>query len=138
MRYASALYEHDSGLMGASAALLFMAIIATLLLPLYNVFADFDRKRKIKKAKAARRARKAALVAAAEAAAEAAKPPPPTEEEMEAATKITAVAKGRVSRRKLALEKEMRMKQKHAQAIKEVEAATKVQAMARGKKGRLG
>lgn len=110
----------------ASAWLTYSVILVPLLLPVYHGYAAYHRykKRTVElKAKAKRRAEYRAKQEAAQYRE------PATEEEMQAATKITSVAKGSATRKKAAGKKDALSKQKET-------SATKISARARGNKGR--
>ena len=124
----------NAGLTITSSVMLGLATFAALFLPFYNIYALIDRRRKAAKKKAANKAKRAEMVA---------------KERMEnillkrrkkykspedlAATRITRVAKGKVSRKKVQIQKEMVMKERHDQAMKEMKAASVITAGARGR-----
>ena len=120
-----------SHLMIASNVTLFVALLLPLALPAYNVLASFDRKRRIRAARSAKRKRRAAALRAI-ADEWAATHPPPTDEELAAAVRITSVARGRVTRKKVQVDKVKRQKKQREKDKKKIAAAVAVQARARG------
>jgi len=142
-RFMSALGNEHAGLMTASLTFLAAAIYGSLVLPLYNVGLSAWRTFQVFRARTARRLRRSrAKKAAREAAREGSENPEPaspttrraskpeTEEERalrkerKAATRITAAARGNMSRRKSILEREARLKQRHERSLREINAAS--------------
>jgi len=128
LRFASVLAGINDALMATSVITLAVAIYSTLLLPIYDLTQVIARTMKARKERLAKQARRAAALQRARDGSPSKSPRKErvmSEEEM-AAAKMQSVVRGRSSRRKTQLQRELMMQARHEKALKEVNAASTI------------